>query len=72
MFLIFFVENWILRGLNSDVTEFHTRLTHLSIGIYLKNSLEKTVLKMRSQIYVRIALLVHKITWKKVQQSKNT
>ena len=37
-----------------------------------KNSSRKTVFKMWSHICGIVNMLVHKITWKKVQKSKNT
>ena len=78
MFLIFFVEIWTSRGVNSGIAQFHTQFIHVSRQYkkstkrVQKRQFRKTVLKMWSQIGGKIAMLVHKVTLKKMHKSKNT
>ena len=59
-----------LKGIKSDVLQFHTEFTHVSRRFLAfnrkqKNSLGKTVLEMWSQICGQIAMVINKVTLKK-------
>ena len=69
-----FFFNWISREVNSGVTQVHKQFTHVSRHFPALQR-EKTVLKMWSQIWSRIAVIVHEISWgknaKKVKTQKS-
>ena len=59
-----------LKGVKSDVLQFHTEFTHVSRRLLAfnrkqKNSLGKTVLEMWSQIFGYIAMVINKVTFPK-------
>ena len=67
-----YLDNWTSRGINSGVTQFHTHVSRQFWALSIKQNkkLWKIVLKMWSQICGYVAMLVHKITFKKMQKRK--
>ena len=66
-----------LKGVKSDVLQFHTEFTHVSRRFLAfnrkqKNSLGKTVLEMWSQICGQIAMVINKVTLKKSAKKVKT